>query len=169
MTEIQYSFNRFDQFVINLYSYYTYPKLFIMRLINGPILIFLGIIVLYIQKNTFFHYFSLFSIFFGIYYCLRPLILFSYSSIKSSLSDESAIIDIGNKTIIFSTKNITSTIKTENIGSIKKIKWGYKIQINIEKRKIFFIIPYNKIKSGNLDIFIQEINSIVGQTTPNTA
>jgi hypothetical protein len=169
MDEIKYSLSKLDQFVIKLYSYYTYPKLFLIRIINGPIIIFLGlIIIIYLQINTFSKYIGLFSIFFGIYYCLRPFILFSYSSIKSSNIEETANLSKENKTITFNGQNVTSIIKIENIGLIKKIKWGYNIQINIEKRKMFLIIPYKKVKSGNLDIFIQEIKSIYGQTTPNT-
>jgi hypothetical protein len=160
MTEIKYALSVFEQFKIKLYSYYTYPGLSLHRMISGPIIILLGFF-LYTnyEKAVFYRYGGMAFIFFGIYFCLRPFLLLGYHSFKSSFASESATLDTESGKITICGSEVSSTINLASIEKITALKWGYRLQIAIEKRKVFLFFPYRNVTSGDLDAFIQEIRN----------
>jgi hypothetical protein len=156
--KIRYSLTKKERIKIFLYLHFSYPGWKYVRILGGPFLILVGILL--IKSNI---YFSIayggFAIGFGLYYMLRPFLKILINIKKYKIIKET--IEYNNKTkdIKIISDTLKVNIPTERILNIKKLKWGYKLMIKIDNRKHYIVLTKKSIIDGNLDNFIEYIMS----------
>jgi hypothetical protein len=105
-----------------LYGYYHRPILWFQRRFGGPILLLLGVLGFFLPRR--FDYFSVFMVFFGLYYLLRPFIAikrikFKESSLKAAFLDSS--IELSDDSIHWKIKKeeALKTMRKKNVVYFK--------------------------------------------------
>lgn len=140
-----------------LYLYYSYPGWKYIRIISGPLLIFIGIFFLNSQVKFNIAYGG-FALGYGIYYTLKPFLNILLSIKKLKNYEESIMLNDSTNELDIQSNEIKLTIPLDKILKIKKLKRGYKITIKIENRKNYFILSKKNIKDGDLDELIKKID-----------
>jgi hypothetical protein len=156
--KISYSLTKKERIKIFLYLHFSYPGWKYVRILGGPLLILIGILL--IQLDI---YFSIayggFAIGFGLYYLLRPFLKILINIRKYKTIEETIEYNNKKKDIKILSDTLKINIPLDRILNIKKLKWGYKLIIKIDNRKHYIILTKKSIVDGNIDNFIEYIMS----------
>jgi hypothetical protein len=149
MIKILYKINKLDNIKIFLYSYFTIDKWKYIRIFSGPLLICIGVFLLYFP-NTFQIAFGGFAIGYGIFMLIRPFLRLIYINKKYEESEILFIYHNKNEieinTIKFKGKLKVDKIEIKEIGN-----WCIILKIKHDNDKMNIIIPKKSVIEGNLD------------------
>jgi hypothetical protein len=159
-TRISYEVSRADAARLLLYGYYTRPGWRWVRIVAGPLMVVLGILML-TQPGRFSTIYGGAVIGYGVYYALRPFLMM-IARLRRMEDASSALEILPGEGLLFSDSAASSRVDMTKVRRVRLSESYLTIELKLQK-KLFYHVPRASVKKGDVAAFAETLKREIAE------